>query len=115
MEFPFEKLQVYQQAQGFNLDVQRLVSRNRLSRHPVFDQISRAALSVPLNIAEAHGRWTGPDRRRIYRIALGSNFECIPLLDVLLQNQFIEVSAHLESRAKLASVARMLTTLINQS
>lgn len=38
-------------------------------------QLVRAADSVAANIAEAEGRWHGPDRRRLLYIARGSLYE----------------------------------------
>ena len=47
------------------------------------DQLRRAALSVPLNIAEGCGRMRGPDAVRFWSIARGSAMECGALLDAL--------------------------------
>lgn len=45
------------------------------------DQLRRASLSIPLNIAEGYGRRTTPDRSKFYGIARGSAHECGALLD----------------------------------
>jgi four helix bundle protein len=47
------------------------------------DQLSRASLSVVLNIAEGSGKYTVKDRARFYRIALGSFRESQAVLDLL--------------------------------
>jgi four helix bundle protein len=47
------------------------------------DQLSRASLSVVLNIAEATGKPTRRDQNKFYAIALGSLRETQALLDVL--------------------------------
>ncbi len=42
------------------------------------DQLKRAAMSIPLNIAESCGKPTAPDRARFPSIARGSALECEP-------------------------------------
>ncbi len=44
--------------------------------NPLKDQLKRAALSVPLNLAEGYGRISKTDQKRFYKIALGSAREC---------------------------------------
>lgn len=45
------------------------------------DQLRRAALSIPLNIAEAVGRPGNEDRARFFAIARGSAMECSAIVD----------------------------------
>lgn len=47
------------------------------------DQLRRAALSIPSNIAEGNGRRTQKDTNNFYHISLGSTFECINILILL--------------------------------
>ena len=46
------------------------------------DQLKRAAMSIPLNIAESAGCRGGGERRRYLCIARGSAMECSAILDV---------------------------------
>ena len=46
------------------------------------DQLSRASLSVCLNLAEGSGKPMGKDRRRFYQIAMGSLREVQCCLDI---------------------------------
>ena len=45
-------------------------------------QLSRASASIALNIAEGYGRISKKDKKRFYRIALGSLRECSAVLDL---------------------------------
>jgi four helix bundle protein len=49
----------------------------------LIDQLKRAAMSVPLNIAEASGRTGRADAARAFAIARGSAMECAAIFDVL--------------------------------
>ena len=44
--------------------------------HYLKDQLRRAALSIALNISEATGKSSMPDRLRFFEIAMGSIREC---------------------------------------
>ena len=79
----FQKLDVYQRALDLLEDALLLADAVPRGHRSIADQLNRAALSVPLNIAEAVGRKPGPDRRRFLTIARGSAMECGALFDVI--------------------------------
>ena len=66
------------------------------------EQLRRAALSVPLNIAEAAGRNTDADAARHYAIAPGSAMEFAALIDTLRVLDALDEPAH-ASALELAS------------
>jgi len=70
-----------------------------------------AALSVPLNIAEAAGRTTEADGARHYAIARGSAMECAAFVDALHVLRFIDDAAHAEAIELVARVVAMTTKL----
>jgi len=78
----FEKLDAYR----VSIELTQLAFRisDSLPRgySSLADQLRRAAMSVPLNIAEGHGKTGTPDRKRYYAIARGSVMECFAILDV---------------------------------
>ena len=49
-------------------------------KRPLKDQLHRAALSIPLNLAEGRGKPTMADQKRFFHIAMGSVRECQALL-----------------------------------
>ena len=64
-------------------DVIKLTQRTSLSRHSwACDQLRRAALSVPSNIAEGYERRAEKDTERFYLIAKGSCAEVLTQLNV---------------------------------
>jgi four helix bundle protein len=74
------------------------------------DQLRRAALSVPLNIAEGSGKG-GRDAARFYTIARGSALECAAVMDVLEALAVVEERELRELRELLERVVAMLTKL----
>ena len=83
-----------------------------LRRTELSDQLDRASISVPLNIAEGAGRSTPRERARHYTIARGSAVECLACLDLLE----LELSAPStgEARTVLVRLLNVLTALIRR-
>ena len=65
------------------------------AKHHIKDQLSRAALSIALNLAEATGKPTKPEQRRFFSIALGSLRETQALLRILDQQETYKISDRL--------------------
>ncbi len=116
MPFPFEKLQAYQQALKFVSLSQSVCADNRdkLSGR-VIDQLTRAALSIPLNIAEGCGRWHKAEKKQFYWIARGSAFECVSIFQVLQQQQAIAESQYAYGYSLLEEISRTVSGLIQMT
>jgi four helix bundle protein len=79
---------------------------------PLRDQLLRAAISIPSNIAEGAGRGSDPDFRRFLWHSLGS---CNELeYDLLLARdlRFLQGATHSRLTTQLEEVRRMLTGLV---
>ena len=81
--FGHERFEAYQLAIRFLRIALELAERIPPGYYAVRDQLKRAALSVPLNIAEGSGKRQIADRNRLYGIASGSAMECAALCDVI--------------------------------
>jgi four helix bundle protein len=79
-----QKLDVYRLALSFVASTHQLSAVFPRGNADLLDQLKRAAVSVPLNIAEGNGKPTAAERRRILSIARGSALECSAALDVML-------------------------------
>ena len=108
--FGFQRLDVYKASIAFLGVADGLVARCK-GRRALADQVRRAALSIPLNIAEGTGRF-GPDARRFYAIARGSALECAAILDALELLRVIAAADLAHGRDLLDRIVAMLTVLL---
>ncbi len=77
-KMPYEELIAYQVAR----ELLRAVHEAQLTDAKLRDQAMRAAKSACLNIAEATGRGTAADQKRVYSIARGEASEAAAALDI---------------------------------
>ena len=113
MAFPFENLNVYKRAVSFAETVENLATdlKGKVS-YSLLDQLSRAATSISLNIAEGNGRWHKGDKRQFFWIARGSTFECVPIIDILTRKNCLDEQLYQSLYFDLESIAKMLTKLV---
>jgi four helix bundle protein len=106
----FQRLDVYRCAVRFLGLASSLAGRVPRGHADLVDQFRRAALSIPLNIAEGSGK-DGRDATRFYAIARGSAMECAAILDAMESLGLVEGSAVGEERELLERVVSMLTKM----
>jgi four helix bundle protein len=73
MAFAFEKLLVYQKAVDFADSICARTEQFSRGYGFLVDQLNRASVSIPANIAEGNGRFTKPDRKNFFGMACGSH------------------------------------------
>ena len=111
--FGFQKLDVYRCATAFLGLSAPLADKAPRGYASLADQLRRAALSVPLNIAEGTGKFD-KDQRRFYAIARGSALECAAILDAFEVLGFVTVEELVERRRTLDRVVAMLTAMVRE-
>ena len=107
----FQKLDVYRCAIDFLARSTRLPQNLPKGHAALAEQLRRAALSVPLNIAEGAGRISEADCARHYAIARGSAMECAAIMDALHVLSVVDELEHEQAAELLARVVAMLTKL----
>ena len=80
-----QKFKTYQLAINFYRN-----SRKLSLREPLKNQFHRASLSIVLNLAEGSAKSTAKERRKFYRISLGSLREVQAILDIIGHQNFIK-------------------------
>ncbi|WP_438030113.1 four helix bundle protein [Sorangium sp. So ce233] len=106
-----ENLDVYHCSIEFLTLALRLVARLPRGERNLRDQLKRAAMSVPLNIAEGSGKPATADRARFYAIARGSAMECGALVDVCRVAGFLPSADAEDAKSLLGRIVAMLTRM----
>ena len=114
MAFIFENLKVYQKAVDFAEQISNLTDNFPRGNYYIVDQINRAALSIPLNIAEGNGKFTGNDKKNFFFIARGSTHECVPLLEICKRKGLISETEWKKLSFQVEEIAKMLSGMINR-
>ena len=107
----FQRLDVYTCSIQFLALSMRLVSSLPKGNAKLADQLRRAALSIPLNVAEGAGRATGPDGARHYAIARGSAMECAAIVDAMQILELVNEDDHRQAVELLERIVAMTTKL----
>ena len=112
MPFPFEKLEVYQTALAFVGNIEQLCSelKGKVS-YPILDQLTRAAISIPLNIAEGNGRKNAKEKFQFLRVARGSIFETVAIHQILKSRNHVLPDRYDTLYGELETQIKMVTNL----
>ena len=113
-EFDFENLSVYQKGLRF-VNAILILSDGLPGRvqYSLGDQLRRASISIVNNIAEGSDKRTTKERIQFYRIALSSARECVPMLTICKDQEYITQTAYDNLRTNCLELCRMLRGLIN--
>ena len=107
----YRNLHVYQRAICFLPLAAEIAAALPQKYSALADQIRRASLSIPLNIAEGSGKTSGPDQRRFYAIARGSAMECGAVIDACVSLNLIGTDRAKDADDLLSAVVRMLSKM----
>lgn len=109
--FHHERLVVYRRAVEFFSFAHELVASLPSIRADLRDQLIRASMSMPLNIAEGSGEFRANETARFYWIARRSATECAAILDVIETVGGVEAARLDRGRMLLDEVVAMLTKM----
>lgn len=113
-DFSFERLVVYQSSRRLVVDVYDILSKFPDSeRYGLKDQLRRAIVSVPSNIAESCGRKSYKEKIHFIEIAYGSLLEAFCQIEIAVDLGYVGEDTKLDIKPNFISVSRLLTALSN--
>jgi four helix bundle protein len=109
----FRHLRVWQHAKDLAVQIYAVTTSDRFSRDfGLRDQMRRAAVSIPSNIAEGDERDTDRDSVRFLYMAKGSVAELLTQANIAHEIGYIESSIFVDLEARCVEIAQMLSRLI---
>ena len=112
--FAFEKLDVWQLAKNFAVDLYKITQCfPKEERFGLASQINRAAVSVASNIAEGSSRKSKKDTAHFYQIAFNSLMEVTSQLVIVRDLDFIECKEFDRLRLIIYEISNKLNALYN--
>ena len=109
----FHRLKVWAKAHELTLEIYRASSRfPKEETYGLTNQMRRAALSIPSNLAEGCGRNTQAELAQFSQVAMGSASELEYQLLLAHDLHYLDESLYQDLSAKLTEVKRMLNHFI---
>ena len=110
--YSFEKLDVWKISKEFAKHIYQITDKFPYKeRKGIIDQLQRAALSIPNNLAEGSGRITAKDKAKYTTIAYGSLMECLNLIIISHDKLLIKTVTYKELRNEIEEISRKLSNL----
>lgn len=110
MAFIFEKLDVWNKSRNLVIDIYKMLELfPKHENYALCDQIRRAAVSIPSNIAEGSGRASKRETAHFVEIAYGSLMEVYCQLLVAWDLNYIQDTHINYIKPKVEEIAKMLS------
>jgi len=111
----FRTLKVWEKAHALTLVIYKVTEKFlKQELYALTNQIQRAAVSIPTNIAEGCGKDSDAELKRYFVIAMGSSSELEYLLLLSRDLNYLSNENHLILNKDLTEVRRMLNAFIQK-
>ena len=111
----FRDLIVWQRGMDLACEVYRLVKLlPKEETYALSDQMRRAVVSIPSNIAEGKSRNSSSEYSRFLGIARGSNAELETQIELCIRLGFIQAGQAENALSLISEIGRMLTTIMQK-
>ena len=112
-KYNYKDLDLYKAAKDLVLSVYALLRKfPKEEQYALCDQLRRAVISIPSNIAEGSGRNSQKDQAHFYNIAYGSLMEVFSQLDIACDLGYISQKEFDQLELLINEEAKMLSGLI---
>ena len=112
--YNYEDLKVWQEAMNL---VEKIYQLSKIfpknEQYGITSQLRRAAISIPLNIAEGQGRSSKKEFQQFLMIARGSIYETNTILLLCHRLNYLTKENYQKLRQQINQITRMLSGLIN--
>ena len=111
-QFQFEKLNAWQEARKLVVNVYRLLDKfPKTENYALCDQLRRAAISVPSNIAEGTGRMAVKEQIHFLEIAFGSLMEVYCQLQIAVDLGYITPEDLQKAKREIFTTSKLISGL----
>ena len=111
-KFSFFDLRVYQESKQLVKDVYSLLEKfPKFEVYALGDQLRRAVVSVPSNIAEGSGRSSLKEKTHFLEIAYGSLTETLCQLDIARDLNYISDEEFANEKERISVIGKQLSGL----
>lgn len=112
----YKDLIIWQKAKKLVIEIYVITDKFPTSeKFGIISQFNRAAVSIPLNIAEGYRRRGGKERKQFFIIAFGSATEMESLIDICEDLPQFKNINYSKVKSLLNEVLRMLNVFIQKS
>ncbi len=110
--YSFENMKAWQEARKLVVEVYHLLDDfPAFEKYALCDQIRRAIVSVPSNLAEGSGRMSIKEQLHFYEISYGSLMEAYNQLIIASDLHYIDNESLIKIQPQIDTVARMMNGL----
>ena len=109
-KYSYKNLEAYKEVKALVMQVYTLLKKfPKEETYALCDQLRRAVISVPSNIAEGSGRTSAKDQAHFLEMAFGSLMEVDCQLDVAQDLGYVSSDEHEEVSKQISQVAALLS------
>ena len=114
-KYSYKQLDVYKEARTLVMMVYAMLKKfPKEEQYALCDQLRRAVISVPSNVAEGSGRTSPKDQVHFYEMAFGSLMEVDCQMDIACELEYITNDERDALNVQISRVAAMLSGMRNR-